>query len=230
MKLLAIETVEKQGSVAFSEDRKIALNTQLPKTQRSAQSLVPTIRDGLAQLGWLPKSLTHIAVATGPGSFTGLRVGVTTARMLAYGIGANLIGVNTLQSIAANLSRPENPDTVFSTVIDAQRGDLSAQFFRCHGGGIPAPLSEIELLPVVKWWEKTSEYDKIVVAGPILGKFLSQKPKHVTAAEERMWFPDAEGVSRIAWEKIAHHELDDLWTLLPFYSRRSAAEEKRDRK
>jgi len=234
-KLLAIETTGKQGSIAFSESETggILLSLSLTGSQRSTQSLVPTIQSGLSELGWSPRELAHIAVAIGPGSFTGLRVGITTARMLAYVTGAALLGVNTLQAIAATIpispaARPTaGQDTFLGAAMDAQRGDLSVQFFRQIPDEIPEPVSRIELFSSDNWWEKTGEFEKIIVAGPILSKILKRKPENVIVAEENLWNPTASGVTLVAWSKILRHQIDDIWQLQPFYSRLSAAEEKR---
>ena len=72
----------------------------------------------LKQVGWRPDDVQLVAVSVGPGSFTGLRVGVTAAKVFAYAVGAEVLGVDTLEAIAA-----ASPDDVaeVSAVIDAQR-------------------------------------------------------------------------------------------------------------
>ena len=227
MRLLAIETTGKQGTLAFSDTERCLLSVSLSDRQRSTQSLVPAIRNALEQLDWDVTMLTHIAVAVGPGSFTGLRVGITTARMMTYAVGAKIISVNTLQAMAANLKWKDSSLQVIGTAMDAQRGDLSAQFFRSMSGAVPKPLTEIELISSKNWWQKVAEYDSIVVASPMLDKICDGKPDHVQMADRENWFPHAEGVAKVAGERIALGQSDDIWTIRPFYSRLSAAEEKK---
>jgi tRNA threonylcarbamoyladenosine biosynthesis protein TsaB len=102
MRILAIETTDKTGSVAAMADDNLLADLMLDRTQRSAQSLAPAISRLLKQVGWLPADVQLVAVSIGPGSFTGLRVGVTAAKVFAYAVGAEVLGVNTLEAVAAN--------------------------------------------------------------------------------------------------------------------------------
>ena len=226
MKLLAIETTGKQGSIVLSDAEHDLWSVSLPEQQRSTQSLVPTIRSALSEIGWSSDNLTHIAVAVGPGSFTGLRVGVTTAKMLAYATGAKIIAVSTLQAIAARIEVPAQPDLVIAAAMDAQRGDLSARFFRQTQGSIPVPITEIERIHSKIWWQKIMKYENVIVASPMVNDIPDNMP-HVRLAEKKERFPHAEGVAKVAREKIQRGEYDDIWTIRPFYSRLSAAEEKK---
>ncbi|HEX5471854.1 MAG TPA: tRNA (adenosine(37)-N6)-threonylcarbamoyltransferase complex dimerization subunit type 1 TsaB, partial [Lacipirellulaceae bacterium] len=99
-RILAIETSGRHGSVATlgGEVGEARLVGQLALTgdQRTAQSLAPAMQQLLAAAQWTPESLDLVAVTVGPGSFTGLRIGVTTAKAFAYAVGADIIRVNTL--------------------------------------------------------------------------------------------------------------------------------------
>lgn len=100
LKLLALETAGLAGSVALAEGGRPIIARTLAEGQRSAQSLAPGIRQVLAEAGWQPADLALVAVVVGPGSFTGLRVGVTTAKTLAYALGIEVLGLNCLEVIA----------------------------------------------------------------------------------------------------------------------------------
>jgi len=234
-KFLAIETTEKRGSLAAALDGKVLQYHELPDGQRSAQSLVPTIQAVLRQVDWPVKSLDVIAVAIGPGSFTGLRVGLATARMLAYAVGAKLIGINTLQAIAANvcIAGTGTEGQTITTAIDAQRGEVSTQTFRLTPSRFfarelsPEPVDERRLLTFAAWWKLANTDTKICFAGPILQKIAECKPENVQLLDESLWQPTAIGVVRLAWERLYSDESDDLLTLQPYYSRPSAAEEKK---
>jgi tRNA threonylcarbamoyl adenosine modification protein YeaZ len=84
------------------------------------------LKELLHEVDWCVESINLVVVAVGPGSFTGLRIGVTTAKTLAYAVGAEVIGVNTLAVIASQAPRSDTPLWV---VIDAQRGELFAAKF-----------------------------------------------------------------------------------------------------
>jgi len=234
-KLLAIETTEKRGSIAAALDGKVLHYHELPEGRRSAQSLVPSIQAILHQVDWPIKSLNVVAVAIGPGSFTGLRVGLATARMLAYAVGSKLIGVNTLQAIAANvcIAGMGTDEQIITTAIDAQRGEVCALTFRLKPSRYfvrelsPEPVDERRLLTFDAWWELANINPKIFYVGPILQKIADRKPENVQLLDESLWQPNAAGVSRLAWERLHSGESDDLLTLQPYYSRPSAAEEKK---
>src|SRR5215813_11089947 len=105
MRILAIETSGRHGSIATlcgeAEALSVVGQTMLNAEQRTAQALAPALRSLLSEAGWRPDSVELVAVAVGPGSFTGLRIGVTTAKTLAYAVGCQAIGVHTLLAIAA---------------------------------------------------------------------------------------------------------------------------------
>ena len=177
MKLLAIETTGINGTVACAKNGRLIAESTLPAGQRSAQSLVPAIEAILSSLGWSPNRLDAVAAAIGPGSFTGLRVGVTTAKILAWSCKAALYGVNSLDAaawqIAAALpsllkSNPSNPvyekalrrgAALVAVSIDAQRGDVAARDFLIDlESAVPVPLGDrFRLVPLSDWLAPRTE-------------------------------------------------------------------------
>ncbi|MDO4587091.1 MAG: tRNA (adenosine(37)-N6)-threonylcarbamoyltransferase complex dimerization subunit type 1 TsaB [Planctomycetia bacterium] len=158
-KLLAIETTDMQGSIAFCENGHLIIERKLPVGQRSAQSLVPSIHSALAQLNWKTTEINCVAVAIGPGSFTGLRVGLTTAKIIAWAIQAKIVGVNVLQSIAAGVP-VANDDFVVSAAMDAQRNEVVVQHFliRNHSPSIPIAIEKnFQILSVKDWLQNKNK-------------------------------------------------------------------------
>jgi tRNA threonylcarbamoyladenosine biosynthesis protein TsaB len=149
MRILAIETTDKAGSVAAIDNDNLLAELMLDHTQRSAQSLAPGIDHLLKQVGWRPSDVQLAAVSIGPGSFTGLRVGVTAAKVFAYTVGAEVLGVNTLEAVAANCSI--GPLNEISVVIDAQRGEVVVQSFLRQADGWFEPAGAEELLDADVW-------------------------------------------------------------------------------
>ena len=84
MRLLALETSGMSGSVATLASGGKPQVVRLPATERSARGLAPAVREAVRLAGWKPTEVGVVAVTVGPGSFTGLRIGVTTAKTLAY--------------------------------------------------------------------------------------------------------------------------------------------------
>jgi tRNA threonylcarbamoyladenosine biosynthesis protein TsaB len=219
--ILALETSDLTGSVAAMADGKLLAEEQLASGERSAQSLAPAIRSLLDEVGWLPREISLVAVGIGPGSFTGLRVGVATAKVFAYAAGAGILGVSTLEAIAAAA-----PDDVqmLSAAIDAQRGDVIAQRFCRDKATWMLPIGPPELTPLNKWI--ASLPPDSAVSGPVLKKWAEPLPHAVATLDRALWQPTAGNVARLAHRDYLAGRRDDLWKLLPFYSRLSAAEEK----
>lgn len=165
-KILALETTDAQGSVALCDGGEILASRRLDADRRSAQTLAPTIRETLAEFGWAPGDVDAVAVAVGPGSFTGLRVGVATAKMFAWAVGAKIVGVDALEAIASEIERLPNgaEAAVVSVGIDAQRGDVAARRFGVDvvRKGRPVPLDgRFRVFSVKKWFEEENrrEYE-----------------------------------------------------------------------
>jgi tRNA threonylcarbamoyladenosine biosynthesis protein TsaB len=170
-------------------------------------------------------------VTVGPGSFTGLRVGVTTAKTFAYAAGTVILGIDTLETIAANLNgdcRPHIAPLELEVILDAQRGEIVAGSFARSDDGWLRPASPQRLLPIDRFLAEL--HSGVGVAGPILKKLQARIPPGTMILDERYWHPRAGQVARLAARDHAAGRRDDLWTLLPRYSRRSAAEEKLEKK
>jgi tRNA threonylcarbamoyladenosine biosynthesis protein TsaB len=199
--------------------RQLELNPQ----QRSAQSLAPAIRRLVAETGWTPAQVQLVAVAIGPGSFTGLRVGVTTAKVFADAVGADILGVDTLEAVAT--AAPPQIHAV-SAAIDAQRGDVVAAWFHRGPDGWFVPTEPARLLAAEEWLGRLTP--GVFATGPALRKYASRLPPGLAVLESQHWAPQAAMVGQLAAHLYAAGRRDDLWTIGPRYSRRSAAEEKRD--
>ena len=222
LRVVAIETSDRCGSVAAMRvvggEEKLLHAIELSPGQRSAQSLAPTLQQLWKTCDWQPHQIDLVAVTSGPGSFTGLRIGVTTAKTLAYACGASLAAVHTLSAMAAGV---ESCAGRLWTVLDAQRGEL---FAACFPLGEPSHLPETQVLPVAEWLLQLEPGD--VVSGPPLGKLAGELPPGVAAAPESNWVPQASAVARLGLAAYLRGDVTDPIQLVPQYYRRSAAEEK----
>ena len=223
MKILALETTEKFGSVALLDGNHVLAEIVLPKDRRSSQTLHPAMLSVLGTTQTAPNEISTVAVVAGPGSFTGLRVGVTAAKVFAYAIGAKVIALDTFHTIASAL--PPRTGAI-SVGVDAQRGEVVAAILRQTEDGHVELIREPELIPVADWWKHAELYDNVLFTGPALERWYTKAP-NITLAPECNWFPKASQAGKLAAERIASEQFDDPWTLLPVYSRLSAAEEKR---
>jgi tRNA threonylcarbamoyladenosine biosynthesis protein TsaB len=218
---LALETSGLAGSVAACEGGLLVAEHELPADQRSAQSLAPALRRLLAEVGWQPGDVQQLAVTVGPGSFTGLRVGVTTAKTFAYAVGAELIGVDTLEVIAA-----QAPLEVLrvAVALDAQRQEVFAAVYGPESSQGRSVLEPDQIVGVQSWLESFDE--GCWASGPVLEKLSGRLPPGVRTVDRASWHPRAATVGRLAWAALERGQRDDVWQLVPKYLRRSAAEEK----
>lgn len=226
MRILALETSGTSGSVALLDEGQFVADARLDPAQRSTKLLAPAIKLLLTQAGWRPADVNLVAVAIGPGSFTGLRVGVTTAKTFAYAVAAEVLAMNTLEVIAAQAADVSSGMPI-TAAIDAQRGDVYTATFR---GETASQFDTVEP-PAIR---RASEWIAAFVSGtlatgPALEKHLPQMPSGIVVASRELWFPLATTVGRLAAMKYAAGQRDDLWRLAPLYLRPSAAEERAGR-
>lgn len=221
-RILAIETVGFTGSVALAQGERLLTEQLLPREKRVAQTLAPTIQEMLAAQGWNVSELDLVAVAVGPGSFTGLRCGVTTAKVLAYAAKAQILGVDSLAVIAEG-APPSCQE--LTAVLDAQRKQLFVATFARNEQGQMQPRDESRIVDIETWL--ASLLPGQAIAGPVLEKLASRLPEQVQPLPSEYWAPRASGVASLAWRQFQAGQRDDLWQLVPKYLRASAAEEKR---
>jgi len=229
MRTLAIETVETHGSVAVLDGATVVAELALDPGRRSAQSLAPGIQKLLADVGWRPADVQLVAVASGPGSFTGLRIGVTTAKTFAYAVGCQVVGVHTLLAIGA---RVPGEYAAFQVVLDAQRRELFVADITRDARG---ELSGGETTRVVGQEEFIASLAAgAVVTGPGLragGLNLEQQfVAGVTVVDAEYWAPTAAAVGTLGVRQHAQGLTISPFELVPSYLRRTAAEEQWERR
>jgi tRNA threonylcarbamoyladenosine biosynthesis protein TsaB len=229
MRILAIETSGRVGSVAAltgdAGNAQVLREIVLSEDQRTAQRLVPAMQELLSDVGWSPQDVQLVAVAVGPGSFTGLRIGVTTTKTFAYAVGAEVVGANTLVVLAAQAAARSRAVMPLWAIMDAQRRELFVARFDGSSVDDVATNCDVAILPQDTWLAKLQPGDQVI--GPGLKQLNSQLPDGVVAVDETLWQPKAGSVGQIAWRASAKGHRDDLWKLAPQYYRMSAAEEKR---
>lgn len=223
MRILAIETTDIAGSIAALDMGRILTAHDLDPRLRSAQTLAPAIVTLLEKAGWRPGDVELVAVATGPGSFTGLRVGVATAKLFAYAVGAEVLGVNSLEVVAAQQTAAAEGAALWA-VLDAQRNQVFAGRFNRDGAGWQWQ-GETTLLDNSAWIAGLLPGQ--IVCGPVLEKLAGKLPEGITVANRAQWSPKAATVGQLAWKHYQAGRRDDVFGLMPQYFRASAAEEKR---
>lgn len=123
-RLVAIETSTALGSVALFEDGALVLEREQLVRNAHGESILPMLDRALVEIGWRPADVARVAVGTGPGSFTGVRIGVALAKGIHLATGAELVGVTSLDAIAS--AAPPGEGSVVA-VLAAMRGEVFAQ-------------------------------------------------------------------------------------------------------
>ncbi len=227
---LAIETTGKTGSAALMRGTDVLLQRQVGEQSRTAAAIGPCLDEMLAWCRSEQKKIDFISVADGPGSFTGLRIGVTAAKMLSYALQLPLISVDSLASVAAVVFAEHTDVDALIVGLDAYRGQVfTGQFARTE------ILPELDAIPTT--WTPypatvqivSSEAWAALLASGLeasLGLAGDAKP-FGDRAEQRLTRSavDAFGVGMIALRAANQSMFRDPFELVPRYLRPSAAEE-----
>lgn len=172
------------------------------------------------EVGW--PAIAGIGVSMGPGSFTGLRIGMATAKGLAAAAGKVLLGVSTLDSLAARLVTPR----LICTVLDARKKEVYAAFYRCDANGFSERVSDIAVMAPEKLASIISEPvlmvgDGALVYGDVFRSLLGEK---VFFAPSQLHEPSASSLGMLAGEMLESGEQLDVADAVPVYIRSSDAE------
>lgn len=228
VRILAIELSSFTGSVALAIDDKIELTAALPDDQRSAQSLIPTIKSLASAANWPFDSLDLICLTTGPGSFTSLRIAVTAAKVLAWSINADVVAVNTLRATAAQAFEHDSKLVRIVAVMDAQRKQLFSTTFRNEAGN-PVAESETTIQDRASFTAGL-ETDAVITGSGVekVADQISATRQDTRIIDREFWQPQAADVLRVGLHDFNAGQQADRLQLVPQYYRQSAAEENAD--
>ena len=230
---LAIDTSLACGGVAALAGDCVAERrfTAAPEHARRIASL---LGEATAELGWSPRDVELVGVVRGPGSFTGLRVGIATAKAIAWAAGARLVAVSTFeviawqtaQSMAAqSMAREHLHIAPLHIALDAGRGEVFAAEARPAAGSPTGwEIGPARILHAEAWLAGLPAGS--CVSGPALDVVpVTTRPDLVSAAATA-WHPTAAAAGALARLRAAAGESDDPLTLVPDYLRPSYADEK----
>jgi tRNA threonylcarbamoyladenosine biosynthesis protein TsaB len=144
MRVLAVETSTLAGGVALVDGERLVAEYLLDVSVTHSERLLAAIDAVVADAGWTPQSLKALAVAVGPGSFTGLRVGISTVKGLALALGVPVAAVPTLDAMAAAVPWASLP---VCPVLHARRNEVYAALYRWNGDGFGRQSEYLALTP-----------------------------------------------------------------------------------
>lgn len=228
MKLLALDTSTKVAGVALMEDGTLVCEANLNTGLTHSERLMPLADDCFRLAGWQPAELDAIAVVAGPGSFTGVRIGVSTAKGMAEALNKPVVAVNTLEVLAASFPGFSG---VVVPILDARRDQVYCAVYEGSLNELlpPAPLALADLLghPAIAGAEAVMFCgDGVAPHRSAISEALGKKARF---APPHLMLQRAGAAAHLAWGKLMAEQTMDAADLQPIYLRKSSAEQVREK-
>lgn len=221
MLVLGLETATAYGSVALVGSPGLLAESTALVPMHHLEWLLPAIERTLADAGVNRGQVEGLAVSQGPGGFTGLRIGIATAAAWARATGLPLVGISTLEALAATTSAPG----LVLPVLDAKRGEVAAALFRREDDRHLLRLREDAVLPPEKLSELAPAGELVLLLGDGLARWagaITQALPHARPAPPALWTPRAALVAALGRERLLAGQREDPYRLAPVYGRRPA--------
>jgi len=225
MNILAFETSGRAASVAVMKDKRIIGEIMVSTRLNHSEKLMPMIDELLKKTETRISDIDFIALGVGPGSFTGIRIGVSTAKGLALALKIPIVAVSSLKTLAFGLAYSS---VLLCPIMDARRNQVYGGVYRWENSG----LSEVIKEDVYDFGELLLALEKLncplMLLGEDIGRFNEQMKealgeKAILGLPQNS-FPRAAAVAGLAIKKIENNELEDAFTLRPLYFRKAEAE------
>lgn len=222
--VLAFETSCALGAVALGRGASALASSTFSGPRKHATEFLPAV-DSLCRAHEVaPDNIALVCVSGGPGSFTGLRIGITAARLLALALGTPVVTVPTLKVIAQNALAVPDPPTHVAVLLDAKRRRVYAAAFERHTNGYEPLCAPAEVDPQVFLGQQTRSC-------AVMGEGVAYHREAVEATGLRVLpettsRPLAETVLRLGVERARAGEYENPRTVVPVYIRPPEAEEK----
>ncbi|OGP91644.1 MAG: tRNA (adenosine(37)-N6)-threonylcarbamoyltransferase complex dimerization subunit type 1 TsaB [Deltaproteobacteria bacterium RBG_16_48_10] len=222
MKILGIDTSTSCGSVGLIDDDSVISDCLLGNSITHSERLLHSIEHVLKQSRWAIEDLDGWAISLGPGSFTGLRIGVSTIKGLAFATRKPVAGIPTLDALASNVSPTPY---LICPILDARKGEVYTAFYRYEEDTLKK-LSAYQAINPEHLTKKIEEKTIFLGTGAkTCGDYLRNAiPALATFVPGSLNLPRGAVIARLGLERIQRHEVLDLSTFTPIYVRASEAE------
>lgn len=228
MPILGIDTSSQVSSVAVLSDGRLASEITMQARLTHSETLLPHIVQALDMAGVKKQALTGIAVSIGPGSFTGLRIGLAAAKAMSYALRVPIMGIPSLEALAMHYPVP---GLRLYAMMDAQK--KNAYVLRCHWARQADGLQLVSEEPVSvrPFAEVLAEIGAEDTPSVLLGDIVQRRiagigdlPPQALLPPPELIMPRAAHVAVLGARRLARGETDNLMSLEPVYIRRSEAE------
>ncbi|MFZ2603565.1 MAG: tRNA (adenosine(37)-N6)-threonylcarbamoyltransferase complex dimerization subunit type 1 TsaB [Candidatus Omnitrophota bacterium] len=213
MKILGIDTTTKFLCIGAYDNGKIyEYNLELFRLQSAF--LIPTLEMILKALNWDIGKIDYFACGLGPGSFTGIRIGLSTIKAFAWSQNKQIIGIPSLDILANNYIEA---DKIIVPAIDAKRGQVFCSAYKNHAGVLKRIMPDMLL-------SKNDFFKKIKPSSVVLGDALelykeeiSKNISAVTLLDKDYWYPQAHNIIKLALENIKAKKFNSAFSIKPIY-------------
>ncbi len=221
MLVLGIETSTPQASVAIGSEQGVIASALVSRGASYNEFLLPAIRFCLEEAGLGYRNVGGMAVGLGPGLFTGMRVGVSTAKALAQALSVPIVGMSSLDLVAYELRYC--PKTICA-VLDARRNEVFHAFYRSSPGGIQRMSEYVVERPERLAIGISSRTEEVLMVGngALQYRELFEDLEPVEMGTMSHAFPDARSLVDLSLPRMYREDFDSLYDLKPLYLRRSA--------
>ena len=215
MRILGFDTTAKYLSVAIAEDEKILVSVHEEVGIKHSALLLPKIKELLKSQNLRIRDIDVIAISIGPGSFTGLRIGVAIAKALALSVGMKIVSVPTMDVIASNYA--DKGDKLVP-LLDARKNMIYFCVYDKQGDTL-VPKTDYVLSDITDLESRIKD-DKFVVFGDglkLYGSLLKDKFPNLELIDDDNWYPKAETVVKLGYHKAIEGKFEDAEKLVPLY-------------
>lgn len=225
MKILAVETSSSVAAVAVMDNGVLLGEYVLNHKMTHSEKLVPLITELMENLQLKPQDIDIYAVSTGPGSFTGLRIGIVTIKAIAYATKKPVVGIPTLDALAFNIPLCE---PLIAPIMDARNSQVYSAVYKWEKGVLNNVTGYLavhisELAEILK-----GKNQRVIFVGdavPVHRKYLEgELGTNSEFAPAHLLLQRASSVAEAAYFKALKGEMLDCFELVPFYLRKSQAE------
>ncbi len=234
MKILAVDTATRSGSVALTDAGNLIAELTVGEVGTHSEWLLGAIDTLIKRAGLEASDIDLLALGIGPGSFTGLRIGVSVIKGLSWSLDKPVIGVSTLEAMAMNVSYPS---VDICPVLDARKKEVYTALFRSQGHGSDKllrvtedsavkPEALVKAISGVFSGESGGQGHVLLLGDGLYGEQLLGSIPGSLAAPEYLWHSRAVNIAAIARRNI--DDAKEAKELIPVYLRKSEAELKRE--
>lgn len=213
MKLLGIDTTTKFLSIGIYDGTKIYAYS-LETGTRLSSLLAPTIKRILDTLGWRAKDIDYFACGLGPGSFTGMRIGIATIKGMSWALNKPVVGMSTLDILAKNAN---NRAGYVAVMVDAKRNLIYGSLYKTKGGSLKRIMPYM-LLALDEFMKKIKA--NCIVLGDAVQLYrenILQGIKGAIILERDYWYPKAHCIIEVALERIKDKKFNTAFDIKPIY-------------